>query len=214
MFAVALTGCSATNGDEADASASGTPARDSVVSSLLTSSTTASSGSARSATAPASDSASSTVEAGSTPPGAALQLGERAVVAYTANPAHHSLIRLTVTRVRQGKPRDLRQFQLSDSAKKSRIYYVSAAVKNVGNGNLGGQPVQLYGAVSRSLVVQPVILGSTFEPCASRSLPDPFRRGDSADVCVLLLAPHHGKITDIQWRPADDSEPISWTTRR
>ena len=26
-----------------------------------------------------------------------------------------------------------------------------------------------------------------------------------------MLAPKHGKIAEVQWRPADNSEPISWT---
>ena len=28
---------------------------------------------------------------------------------------------------------------------------------------------------------------------------------------MVMLAPKHGKISEVQWRRSDNSEPISWT---
>ncbi len=153
------------------------------------------------------------VEPGTMRPGTKLKLGQPAVVRYTANAAHDSLMKLTVDKLRQGKLKDLHAFQLSDSAKKSNVYYAWARVKNTGDGDLGGQPLQLYGKVSHDLVVPPVIMGATFKKCPYHPLPKKFTSGDSASVCVLLLAPHHGNVKAVQWRPADGSAPITWTAR-
>lgn len=157
--------------------------------------------------------ATTSVEPGTTRPGTKLKLGQPATVRYTTNVAHESLIRLTVDRLRRGTLADLHAFRLSDSAKKSSVYYVFARVKNTGDGDLGGQPVQLYGKISKNLVVPPVILGATFKKCPYHQLPKKFGSGDAASVCVLLLAPHHGTVKAVQWRPSDSSAPVTWKTR-
>lgn len=149
---------------------------------------------------------------GTTPPGTTLRLGQTALVRYPANPTHDSLIKLTVEAIKRGKLKDLKGFQLSNTAKKSGVYYVTVSVKNTGDGDLGGQPIQLYGEVG-DLVVAPVIFGTTFDKCDYQSLPTPFVHGARASVCVVLLAPQHGTVTAVQWRPADNSEPITWTGR-
>jgi hypothetical protein len=172
------------------------------------------SGSATDAPVSPTQASSSTVSGVvTTPPGTKLRLGQRAVLFYAPNAKHESVIKLTVDRLKRGKLKDLKNFRLSDQAKKSSVYYVSVAVKNAGDGDLGGQPVQLYGKVSNDLVIPPVTLNSTFKKCDDQPLPSPFKRGDRTNLCVLLLAPHHGDVTAVQWRPADDSKPITWATR-
>jgi hypothetical protein len=167
----------------------------------------------RSSTGTSPSSPTPTIEPGTTPPGTKLKLGQPAVVRYTANAAHDSLMKLTVDKLRQGSLKDLHDFQLSDAAKRSNVYYAWARVKNTGDGDLGGQPLQLYGKVSHNLVVPPVIMGATFKKCPYHPLPKKFTAGDSTSVCVLLLAPHHGNIKAVQWRPANDAAPVTWTAR-
>jgi hypothetical protein len=149
-----------------------------------------------------------------TPSGTTLKLGQPAMLYYAPNPTHQSVIKVTVDKLQHGKLQDLRNFRLSDAARRSSVYYATARVKNTGDGDLGGQPLQLYGKVSNDLVVPPVILGATFHKCDYEPLPAPFTHGDRTTLCVLLLAPHHGKVPAVQWRPADDSKPITWTTHR
>jgi len=153
------------------------------------------------------------VEDGATTPGANLTLDRPAVVRFTANPKHDALIRLTVSKVERGKIKDLSQFRLSDKDRRSSVYYVSASVKNLGEGDLGGQPLSLYGKVSDDLVVSPVIFGSTFRRCAYQPLPPKFGPGKKVDMCIVMLAPHHGEVSAVQWRPADNSDPITWNAR-
>lgn len=151
-----------------------------------------------------------TLEDGTTAPGTELKLGRTATVRYTANPEHDSLIELKVQSVKRGKIKDLDDFGLTGVAKKSNVYYIKASVKNVGGGDLSGQPLTLYGQVSDDLVVPPVEFGSTFKRCDYDPLP---KKSKEAKVCLVILAPKNGKISEVQWRPADNSDPISWLTR-
>lgn len=193
VCAIALTGC--TPGD-ADNDATNP-----------TDSTSSSVDSTRGSTTPPP------VDERATAPGTKLKLAESAVVRFAANPKHDSLIKLTVTDVEQGKIKDLAQFRLDDETKRSNVYYVSATVKKVGKADLGGQPISLYGQVSEDLVVPPVVFGSTFKRCNYQPLPEKFDRGERADVCIVLLAPGHGEVTSVQWRAADNSDPIIWKVR-
>lgn len=154
-----------------------------------------------------------TLDDGTTAPGTELRLGKTATVRYTANPKHASLIELKVKSVKRGKIKDLEDFDVSGAAKKSNVYYVKASVKNVGKGDLSGQMLTLYGQVSEDLVVQPVEFGSTFKRCDYDPLPKKFEKSKQAKVCLVFLSPKEGKISEVQWRPADNSGPVSWSTR-
>ncbi len=160
-----------------------------------------------------SSTSATTAEDGTTAPGTTLKLGKSATVRYSANRKQESLIKLRVTSVRRGKIAHLKNFDLTDKTKKSSVYYVRARVTNVGNGDLSGQPLTLYGAASNRLVLPPVQFGSTFNRCDYAPLPEKFRKNESATVCLVLLAPKKGKISEVQWRPADNAEPISWLLR-
>ncbi len=144
-------------------------------------------------------------------PGTELKLGKKAVVHFKADKKHDSLIKLSVTKVKKGKVKDLRQFELNEQARKSSVYYVSTKLKNLGPDTLSGQKVTLYGKVSKDLVVPPVVFGSSFPACDYTALPKKFKKGKTARGCMVMLAPKHGKISEIQWRAPDNSEPISWT---
>jgi hypothetical protein len=115
--------------------------------------------------------------------------------------------------VQKGSAKDLAEFDLNKAARESGVYYVRATVRNVGHGDLGGAFVKLYAKVSDTLVVQPVIFGSTFAKCNYEPLPKPFGAGKHADVCMVMLAPEHGTVSTVEWRftgHASDQPPISW----
>lgn len=175
--------------------------------------TTDTSSSAGSPDASTSSPTTPQVEEGVTPPGTNLTLDQPAVVRFTANPRHDALIKLTVSKVERGKIKDLSQFRLRDKDRRSSVYYVSASVKNLGEGDLGGQPLTLYGKVSVNRVVPPVIFGSRFRRCDYQPLPAKFGPGKKVDMCIVMLARHHGEVSAVQWRPADNSDPITWNAR-
>lgn len=151
------------------------------------------------------------VPEGITPPGETFNLGDTATVVYP-NAKRASRIELSVTKVRRGKLKDLSQFDLDRDTRKSTVYYVDAKVRNVGRGDLSGQPLTLFGKVSDQLVVQPAVFGSPYPPCNYHDFPKKFTAKRTTNVCMVMFAPQHGKISEIQWRGAD-SEPIAWTPR-
>lgn len=154
----------------------------------------------------------STSRHGTTSPGSELDIGETAVVRYRADRRHSSRISLTVTKVREGEIKDLTRFNLDTPARRSTVYYVSARVRSTGTGDLSRQPITLYGKVSDDLVVPPVEFGTTFGRCDHEPLPEKFGNGDRARVCMVMLAPRHGKILEVHWRPGKP-EPIAWKVR-
>src|SRR6476619_4454735 len=111
-------------------------------------------------TAPATTSAD-----GTTLPGTELKLGKPAVVDFKADKKHHSQLKLTVTKVKKGKTKDLDRFELNDQARSSTVYYVSTKTKNLGPDKMSGKKITLFGKVSDDLVVPPVVFGSSFPTC-------------------------------------------------
>ena len=150
---------------------------------------------------------------GTTVAGTVLKIGDRARVAFKADKKHDSQIKLAVTKVEKGKVKDLRQFELNDQARRSTVYYVSTRVTNLGPHSLSGKKITLYGKVSDSLVVPPVEFGSSFPACNYTPLPKHFGKDQSVKGCMVMLAPHHGTISEVQWRAAGETEPISWTVK-
>lgn len=169
--------------------------------------------SAQEPTAPAGSTATTTKD-GTTVPGTTLRMGKSAVVRFTPKKGHSSLVSVQVTKVRKGSVKDLKGFNLDKRARRSNVYYVDAVVRNTGRGSVGGQTLQLYGLVGVDLVVPPVIFGSPFPKCQFGPLPQKFRHGARDKLCMVMLAPDHGRIAEIQWRGNDDEEPISWPVRQ
>jgi hypothetical protein len=147
---------------------------------------------------------------GSTLMGTVLAIGERATIHYRPNPKRHSVLAIRVVRVRRGKARDLRGFTLGPRARSSSVYYAWVKVRNLGTGDLGGHRLPMYAKVSRSLVVPPVLFGSAFPRCRDPLFHRPFRKNARATLCLVFLAPHHGKVTQIQWRTPSSPNAISW----
>jgi hypothetical protein len=156
----------------------------------------------------------STVSAdGTALPGTVLRLGRRAVVRWRADKTHQSLLAVTVQAVKRGAISDLKQFKLGRAAMTSHLYYVSVLVRNTGSGNLSGKLLPLFGKVSAHLVVQPVRFTLPFPRCEYKPLPAHFKQGARAHVCMVMLAPRHGRISAIEWRSPRLPQPVSWRVR-
>jgi hypothetical protein len=155
------------------------------------------------------DETSSSAPGGLTAPGTDLAVDDAATVDFKAGPKRQSKIKVAVTGVQEGSVKDLRDFDLKEAERRSGVYYVRATVRNVGHGDLGGAFLTLYGKVSSTLVVRPVMFGSTFGKCNYQPLPKPFKAGKRADVCIVMLAPDHGAVSAVEWR-FPDAEPITW----
>jgi hypothetical protein len=147
---------------------------------------------------------------GTTLMGTTLAVGKRATVRYRVNPNRDSVLAIRVVRVRRGRLRDLRGFTLGPRARSSSVYYAWVKVRNVGTGDLGGRRLSLYAKVTDSLVVPPVSFGSAFPRCRDPHFHRPFRKNARATLCMVFLAPHHGKVTQVQWRVPSSPNAIAW----
>lgn len=154
-------------------------------------------------------------EKGTTKPGTTMAVGKKAEVRFKTGPKHNSLVAITVDKVRRGDLKDLSEFKVPEKVQRSSIYYVNVTVKNVGNGDLSGEQVKLYGKVSKNTVVQPATFTGGFKKCTNEELPKKFTKGEKAETCLVFFAPHHGKISEIQWRfDKDDLPPVSWRVNK
>jgi hypothetical protein len=172
-----------------------------------------SAGPSASATATASATPYLPVPAGVTltPPGSQLSVGDTASVAYHPRQEQVGALDITVTDLETTKIEAFSAWQLSDAQKQATPYYVRATVENVGETDLGGRPVPLYVVNEDDVLLEATPFASSFKPCPSTPFPEKFKPGDTADVCLVYLAPDHGELEAVSFRPDETFNPITWT---
>lgn len=146
-----------------------------------------------------------------TEPGAGLDLGETATVAWEPRSEEVGVLDLTVDRVRQARWRQFQGWSLDAQTRRSTPYFVDATVANAGEEDLGGTDVPLYLLDDTDTLIQASEFKGRFKPCPSRGLPDTFESGDEQQVCLVYLAPQRGKFQAISFRPTETFEGIRWT---
>ena len=146
-----------------------------------------------------------------TEPGTVLDLGEAATVPAEPDQNTGTVLEITVERIARASIRDFSSFVLNERTKKSRPYYVDVVVKNLGPDDVGGTGVPLFGMDGTNTLIGPSAFTTPFEPCASTPLPDTFGTGDRARRCLVFLAPDHGTIDTVSFRPDQRVGGITWT---
>ena len=147
-----------------------------------------------------------------TPQGTHLSVGDEAVVAYEPRQNEVGVLDLTVTKLeRTNTKKTLSAWQLTDAQQKSTPYFVHVTVKNVGESDLGGRRVPLYVVNEDNLLLESTPFASSFEACPSTALPDKFGPGAQKDMCLVYLAPDHGSLEAVSFRPEETFDPIYWT---
>ncbi len=143
--------------------------------------------------------------------GTSLVLGETATVAWEPAKKTVGVIAVTVTRLRKGTLADFAGFTLDEQTKQSTPYYVDATVQNLGKSDLSGVPTPLYLVDGENVLVQASTFQSTFAPCAAKPLPEKFKPGKEAKVCLVYIAKDRGTLAAISFRPKQEYAPIQWT---
>lgn len=155
--------------------------------------------------------ASETPEDGGTMPGTELELGEAAT--FTWNPTQNlqGTVELSVDRIEQTTMKAFSAFKLDKASRQSTPYYVYVTATNEGTTNLGGEDLPLF-LDNGSDVLHPYArINGSHEPCPSRPLPEKFRPGKTAELCLVFLAPDRSELSAIALRPVEDLAPILWT---
>ena len=172
--------------------------------------------SSASASASSSPSGSSTVAVPDgtsvTDQGSKLSYGETGTVIFEPSQGRGTVLQLTVKSVRQGSLDDFKGFILDDSYKqKASYYYATVSVKNVGEGDVGGVGVPLWGVNAANTLLPAVNFTTSFKPCPSKPLPKSFPKGATLSTCLVYLSPDKGKLVSVSYRPSQEFNPITWT---
>jgi hypothetical protein len=144
--------------------------------------------------------------------GSRLDFGSPASVQYSATQTRGTALKLTVDKVQKGSLRDFKGFILDDKYKRqASYYYVNVTVQNLGKQDIGGIPVPLWGVDDKNVLLPAVNFTTAFNKCPSKPLPSSFGPGDSVHTCLVYLAPNHGTLKAVSFRPDQKFNPITWT---
>lgn len=147
-----------------------------------------------------------------TPQGSELKVGERAVVAFEPRQGLVGVLSVKVTRLEKTSfKKSFVGWQLDAATKKSIPYFVRATVANKGLAELGGRRAPLYMVDGTNTLIEASSFANTFRPCPTTTLPKKFGSGDTAKLCLVYLAPDHGKLAAVSFRPTQEFNPITWT---
>lgn len=145
-----------------------------------------------------------------TRPGSQLNVGDHAVVAYEPRQDQVAALDIAVTKLEKTSIEDFSAWQLSDEQKKSTPYYVRATIQNVGDTDLGGRQIPLYVVNEDNVLLESTPFASSFEPCPSTPFPEKFGPGARTNACLVYLAPNHGELDAVSFRPEETFNPIVW----
>jgi hypothetical protein len=143
--------------------------------------------------------------------GQALSLGDSATVAWEPRKRLVGALDVTVRAVERAPISVFRGWRLTPETRSSAAYFVRARLENVGETDLTGLDVPLYAVDETNTLLQAASFASRFEPCPSTKLPEKYRPGRSATVCLVYLVPDKGDLTAVAFRPTQTFEPITWT---
>lgn len=151
-------------------------------------------------------------DASLTEQGTELSFGDSGTVLFEPDQNRGTVLDLTVEAAREGSLDDFKGFILDDEYKKqASYYYVDVVVENLGEGDVGGVPVPLWGVNAENTLLPAVNFTTKFPTCPSQQLPDTFGAGDTFETCLVFLSPEHGTLDALSYRPSQEFNPITWT---
>ena len=143
--------------------------------------------------------------------GAELAFGDPATVAFEPRQGDVAALDLTVVSLEKASFKLFVGWKLSDETLATTPYFMQVKVKNVGDADLGGKRVPVYGVDGENKLIESSTFASSFKPCPSASFPDKFATGDTFKTCLVYLAPDAGELTAASFRPTEEFNPIVWT---
>lgn len=147
-----------------------------------------------------------------TPQGTELSFGATASVPWAPTSITATTLKIKVSGARRASKKDFAGFMLDSAYKRqATYYYVDVTVTNTGSADVGGEGVPVWGVDAANTLLPAVSFTSPFRPCPSRPLPSRFPGGATKRSCLVFLAPHHGSLEAVSYRPTQQFDPITWT---
>lgn len=147
-----------------------------------------------------------------TEPGTELALGASATLAWQPRQEQVGVVEAEVRDVeRTTFERSFSGWQLDDATRATTPWFVRVALRNVGEEDLGGRAVPLYGLGSSGRLIQASGFATRFDPCPGNgAFPASFAPGQQGERCLVLLVPEGEELEGVAFRPADAVEAIVW----
>ncbi len=142
--------------------------------------------------------------------GSELEVGQDATVAYEPRQNAVGALDIKVTAMEKATFSLFEGWDITKETRKTSPYFVRATVKNVGDTDLGGRPVPLYIVDGDNRLIESSVFTGTFKPCEGSMFPKKFKNGDQVKACLVYLAPDHGDLTAVSFRPDQEFDPITW----
>lgn len=144
--------------------------------------------------------------------GEQLSLGRTATVAWQPRQDLVGAIRVSVDRIeRTTFELSFKEWKVAQQVRTFTPYFVHALVTNVGDTDLAGLPLPLYGHSAANALVEPSTFARRFKPCHPSTLPKPFPAGASVRACLVYLVPDGGELQGVAFRPTEEFRPIQWS---
>ncbi len=144
--------------------------------------------------------------------GSELAIGDTASAIYQADKRRVSVVDVSVRSILEGSiRRDLATFDLPDKVRGQTPYYVTVRVTNNGPARLGGASVPVYVLDSTATYFPATTLLGALPACPGGPLSEPFEPQDTQTRCLLFLARQGTTIKELQLRPYEGYDPVSWT---
>jgi hypothetical protein len=147
-----------------------------------------------------------------TEPGTELSLDEDATAAWTPRQDLVAVVDLTVTAIeRASLQRDFAGYGFEGVDATSTPYFVRADVTNVGDTDLGGRQLPIYGVDDAGRLVEPSQVDRAFKPCPGSTLPAAFSPDDATKTCLVYLVARGSTLEAAMFRPPEGVAPLTWT---
>ncbi|MDN5744490.1 MAG: hypothetical protein L0H31_05135 [Nocardioidaceae bacterium] len=149
-----------------------------------------------------------------TEPGIALDLGDKATVAFQRRQDEVDIVEITVERIERTSFREsFATWNLSDDVAARTPYFVRVSLTNADEDDLGGRTLNgvLWANDGSTLEAPNGYTSRALPACAGKSLPKTFPPGASVDLCeVYFIAPAQ-PLKNMLFQPPGGLEPITWS---
>jgi hypothetical protein len=142
--------------------------------------------------------------------GTELPFGESATVEYSPDEERSTALEITVLSVRRSAAKDFALFNLDEAARAASYFYAELELTNVGEGDVGGDPIPVMGVDADNVLLPPVGFGSPFKPCPGLQIPSTFAPGATGTFCVVYQVADGTDLAGLSFRPDADFDPITW----
>lgn len=166
---------------------------------------------------PADDSGSGgSKDADVTEPGAAVKLGEAAVVPVQSGTEKQGVVSAKVT-LEKGDPADLEPLDLGDRAAGHVPYYVRIAFEKVEGKELGygSYNSDFHGMTPDGSRAAPLSIIGEWEVCDNQTAPAEFDEGEAYESCRAFLVPEGTEVSEVAYEGRDsayEDDPVTWSS--